>query len=225
MSEPAGLRARAGGPAPPRIARFLSVLALAASSLCLASCQEQRAFGMAVPELRGILAGNDAAPILGLDDRSLGDPGKYGPAGGYYLALWIESRAAPAPMPMRLLRLAYDGAGGIVKARAAGALLARLGEAGDYEGLLKLADELDGAQSRDWKVRRARLAALDALGISDEALDEIDRLRIAFPEESAADADALACVEAAARAREGAPGSAARDAAISAAALPRDDNT
>jgi soluble lytic murein transglycosylase-like protein len=245
LSERAGFHLPWRRPAAPRIPRILSALALAASSFALASCQESRAFGMALSELERTLAGDDAAPILTLDDSSLADPGKYGPAGYYYLALWLESRTAPgagdaaaaassdaaaadddaasvgavsgeeraAPpaedpdsMSMRLLRLAFDRGAGIVKEKAAQALMERMEADGRYDLLLELADELDGAQSREWRVRRARLSALDALGRGEEALDELGRLRIAFPEESAADADALDCIEAAARVRKGSSG-------------------
>lgn len=255
MSEIAGLPAT-GRPATSRIARALAVLALAASSLALASCQEQRAFGMTIPDLRKTLAGDDSGPILKLDDRALDDPGQYGPAGWYYLALWLESRAPaspaavppaaaapatdqdagdegeavpaqggdagqeggaaedPASMSMRLFRLAFVGSGGgIVRERAASALMGRMEAAGDYERLLKLADDLEGAQSREWSVRRARLAALDALGKSDEALAETAGLRAAFAEESAVDADALDCIEAAARVRKGSSGGTTRSLA------------
>jgi soluble lytic murein transglycosylase len=253
LSGIAGLPATARRPATSRIARALSVLALAACSLALASCQEQRAFGMTIPELRRTLAGDDAAPILRLDDRALAESGRYGPAGWYYLALWLESRAPaaaapaapatdqdagdegeasssqagdadaaegvaedPASISMRLFRLAFDGSGngsGIVRERAASALMERLEAAGDFERLLKLTDDMDGAQSREWRVRRARLAALDALGKSDEALADAAGLRAAFAEESAADADALDCIEAAARVRKGASGGTIRSLA------------
>jgi soluble lytic murein transglycosylase-like protein len=189
---------------------------LAALSLAVASCQEQGAFGMDRSELRRTLSAGDASPILRLDERSLGDPGRYGPAGWLYLASWLESRAVAAPdaadpasLSMRLYRLAFERGSGIAKEKAAEALMRRLTAAADYAGLLELTGELDGSQSDDWKVRRARLAALDALGKYDEALDEVGRLRIAFPVESVADADALDCIEAAARAAKAPSGGAA----------------
>jgi soluble lytic murein transglycosylase-like protein len=247
LSEKAGFPEPRRRPAASRIARILTALTLAASSLALASCQEGRAFGMELSDLGKTLAGKDPAPILGLDDRSLGDPGKFGPAGWYYLALWLESRASSAPeeapqaagrtqadpdsgddgeavqapaaagdrssMIMRLFRLAYERGSGLVKEKAADALLKRLESAGDFDGLLELTGELEGAQSRAWRIHRARLGALDGLRKNDEVLDELDRIRIAFPEESAADADALDCFEAAARARNGSSGGTTRSLA------------
>jgi len=251
------LSERAGLPAALRWTRPLSVLTLAVFSLALASCQEARAFGMPLSLLQRTLAGDDASPILGLDEGSLDDPGPYGPAGCYYLALWLESRAAarpeagaaaatadsaasereapeggeaddlpdstggpaadpaadPGSVSRRLLRCALERGKGIVRERAAYALMERLEDARLYDELLALTNELDGAQGRDWRVRRAGLEALDALGKDDDSLEEVAKLRIAFPEESKVDADALDCIEAAARIRKGPSGATTRSLA------------
>jgi soluble lytic murein transglycosylase len=235
LSAAIGRRARERAPARSWAIRVAAALSLAASSLAMASCQEPGAFGMGPAELRGTLSAGDPAPILRLDERALGDPGGYGPAGCLSLALWLEPRAAPGPnalaqaatadaaeaapgsaradpssMSLRLYRLAFERGSGIVKKKAGEALARRLEASADYAGLLDLTDELGGARSVDWKVRRTRLAALDALGRFDEALDEVAGIRAAFPRESAADADALACIEAAARMRKNPSAGAAR---------------
>jgi soluble lytic murein transglycosylase len=80
----------------PRINSSLALI-LAFVPLLFASCQERKAFGMGEKRLAEILAAKDPSPILALDDRSLDDPGYFGPAGSYYLARWIEAREPKPP--------------------------------------------------------------------------------------------------------------------------------
>ncbi len=158
---------------------------------------------MSLSELEPILAGSDAAPILSLDEKKLSDPGFLGPAGFYYLALWLESRPSPGgaeseALARRLLGLAVGRGSGIVKKRAAYELMERLEAERLYAELLKLTEDLGSAMAADWPTRRSRLIALDALGKRGEAREEILKLRLDFPREAEAEADALDCIEAAA---------------------------
>ncbi|HTX74055.1 MAG TPA: hypothetical protein VMC79_14595, partial [Rectinemataceae bacterium] len=110
---------------------------------------------MSEAHFQTLLAGNDAAPIVALDERQLDQAGDWGPASYYYLARWIESRssgkgsgaariaatdagsassadsAAPsldaASERVRLLlRKAFDSNGGIVRRESGAALAQRL---------------------------------------------------------------------------------------------------
>ena len=60
--------------------------------------------------LATLLAGKETAPILALDEASLGDTGAFGPSAYFYLARWLDSREAPAAAERErlLYRMAWD---------------------------------------------------------------------------------------------------------------------
>jgi soluble lytic murein transglycosylase len=184
--------------------RAFVVLLLALVSLAMASCQEGRVFGMSLGEFEKLLSAGDASPFLKLDEKDLGNPGALGASGYYYLALWAESASLSQDLPdadkaafvRRLLRMAFDQGSGIVKRRSVYALMERLEAAALYQELLELTASLDLSQSKDWRYRKAYVTALYGTGAYTDALEEVQRLRIAFPDESTMDADALDCIEA-----------------------------
>lgn len=184
--------------------RLCAVLLLALVSLAMASCQEGRAFGMPLGEFEKLLSAGDASPFLKLDEKDLGNPGAFGASGYYYLALWAESASLSQDLPdvdkavfvRRLLRMAFDQGSGIVKRRSAYALMERLEAAGLYQELLELTSTLDLSQSKDWRYRKSYVTALYGTGAYTDTLEEVQRLRIAFPDESAIDVDVLDCIEA-----------------------------
>ncbi len=155
--------------------------------------------------LATLLAGKETAPILALDEASLGDTGAFGPSAYFYLARWLDSREAPAAAERErlLYRMAWDQAPGMVKKEAGLALIGHLSSAALWDMLLEFSKEYISAFGAEWRAERARLDALDALGRNLEVLALIVHLRSVFPDESAKDADALAWFGAVADMRTG----------------------
>jgi soluble lytic murein transglycosylase len=169
---------------------------------------------MSAHSLAELLAGKETAPVLSLDEASLGDTGAFGPSAYYYMARWLDSHevttsspAASAPdtaARARLLyRMAFDRASGIARKEAGLALIGRLSSAGLWDELLSFSTEFTASIGAEWKAERPRLEALDALGRNAEVSDLVTRLGSVYPAEAAADADALAYFGAAANMRAG----------------------
>ena len=191
--------------APDRRVRAFLTLLLCSSFLGMSSCQEGGAFGMGKQALATLLAGKETAPVLALDEASLGDTGAFGPSAYYYLGRWLDSRDAPAAAERErlLYRMAWDRTSGIVKKEAGLALIGHLSSAGLWDTLLGFSQEYNTAFGAEWRAERAQIEALDALGQHTEVLSLIAHLGSAYPDESAKDADALAWFGAVADMRSG----------------------
>ncbi len=170
---------------------------------------------MSPKALAELLEGKDVAPVLALDESSLGDTGDFGPAAYYYLARWLDSREALLPVPAspagpagaersRLLyRIAYDRSTGLVKRESGLALIDRLSSGGLWEELRSFRAEFAEAVGPEWRSERPGLEALDALKADAEERALVEALRRLHPAEAAGDADALAYFGAAADLRTG----------------------
>lgn len=91
--EPSAMTGRRGAR---RAARACLCFLYAVSSIALASCQEESAFGLPASRLAAVLAARDPEPLLAVPERELESAGKLGPDAFYYLGRWLEDRAASA---------------------------------------------------------------------------------------------------------------------------------
>jgi len=125
-----------------------------------------------------------------------------------------KASADPRALALDFLRLAFERSSGYARREAGWALVERLaaraaeaaaGPAAKaaHEEVLAAADAFGQEFGPDWRIRRSRLEALDALGRDAELLRETLGLRSGFPLEAAADADALLYYEGAASRRLG----------------------
>lgn len=167
---------------------------------------------MSASSLAELLAGQETATVLSLDENSLDDTGAFGPSAYYYLARWLDSRTvttasttalAPetAARARLLYRKAFDEASGIARKEAGLSLIDHLSSASLWDELLSFSAEFIVAIGAEWKAERPRLEALDALGRNAEVSALVTRLGSAYPSEAALDADALAYFGAAANMR------------------------
>ncbi|MBL8966305.1 MAG: hypothetical protein JNG85_04790, partial [Spirochaetaceae bacterium] len=118
--------------------------------------------------------------------------------------------AEPRERAMALYRLAMLRASGLAKTAGGEAFLVRRAARAaaektqaSWEALLAATEEYERVLGPGWTASGRRLEALDALGRDAELLREIEGLRVSFPAEAEANADALLYFEGAASRRLG----------------------